>query len=57
MGDVTQEVTLPVDEKLGFAEGEYENDRYIRCPLGCGKTWDKQVDSFQMFFFHMEDHE
>ena len=46
---------LPADEKHGFAEGEYENDQYVRCPLGCDRVWNKAIDSFEAFYWHLEE--
>ena len=46
---------LPEDKDHGLGRNQYENDRYIRCPYGCERIWDKAVSSFQEFYWHMEE--
>jgi len=53
----TVTVMLSPDPEHGFEEGEWENDLYVRCPDGCVGIWMKGLDSFQTFFFHMEEHD
>lgn len=48
---------LSADPEHGFAEYQFENDTYIRCPLGCEGVWDKRVDDFRAFVIHMDEHD